>query len=266
VKKLCIELQTIKKLFEILRNNSSNSEVQAVCCRALNQFLSEVTDTTQPSKKDLVGIIVDAGGLTEAINMCGLFISDELVIEQWFPIIDACLDSAAKLDSVGTIGMDKILQVIQKHRFVIQVTGVSILSKLCDSDDYAKHLIQVGGIPVLVKVLATESNLSKYEQRSREACIKCLNKLATYQEGIERIRPTGLPKVLDAAMRGYGTFFIIQIQGILLIKALLRDDEMKRQLLEANVVSLLNFSASKHTVTRLQNIVKDLKELLGVPV
>jgi len=257
-------LNIIPKLFELLHKNNTSADVCAYCCKSLNQLTSEITDTTQPTKKDVVSVIVNAGGLTEALLVCGTFQDVEEVIEQWFPLIDSSLDAATKLDSIGTDGIDKLLKVIPKHRFVIQVTGASILSKLSENDDLVKHLIASDAIPLVVKILGTESNLSKYEQKSREVSIKFLNKCATRQEGIDRIKSCGLPKILDAAMRGYGTFFIIQIQGLLLVKALVRDPDMKQQFKEANVASLLNFSASKHTVTRLQNVVKQLKEELGI--
>jgi len=203
--------------------------------------------------------------LPVAMTICGAFINNEEVLEQWFPLIDSCLDSATKLDTVGVDGIAKIIAVMQKHRFVIQVTGASILSKLCENDDLAKAIIKSNGVPLIIKILGTESNLQRYEQKSREVCIKCLNKISSFPEGIDAIRPCGLPKILDAGMRGYGTAFIIQIQGILLIKALVKDDGMKAQLKENGLVqSLIQFSASKHTVTRLQNIVKELKETLGI--
>jgi len=259
VKKLAVESNVIPKVFEILKNNHSSPEIAAYCCKCLNQLLAE-SENTVPSKKELAGIILEAGGISRALAICATFSDKEEVIEQWFPLIDSCLEVATKLDSLGTLGIDQLLTIIPHHRFVIQVSGASILSRLAESDDYAKHLTLNGGVPVLVKILSTESNLNKYEQKSREVCIKCLNRCAAYPEGIEQMKACSLPKALDSGMRGYGTFFIIQIQGILLIKALAKDEGARKMLVDINVCSLLNFAASKHTVTRLQNLVKEMKE------
>jgi len=264
IKKMCIEMGLIPKLFDLIKNHASNPDVATYCSKPLVQILSEATDTTNPKKSELINCVVEGGGLPVAMSICGTFLNNEEVLEQWFPLIDSCLDTATKVDSVGVDGISKIIAVTQKHRFVIQVTGASILSKLCENDDMAKALVKSGGVPLIVKILGTESNLQRYEQKSREVCIKCLNKIASFPEGIEAIRPCGLPKILDAGMRGYGTAFIIQVQGLLLIKALIKDDGMKQQLKDMGVGSLIAFSASKHTVTRLQNLVKELKETLGL--
>jgi hypothetical protein len=72
-------------------------------------------------------------------------------------------------------------------------------------------------------MLGTEFFLRNYEQRSRELSLKCLNRCATTDANITMIRDAGIVKPLDAAMRAYATM-IIQLQGVLLIKALSKDE------------------------------------------
>eukprot|EP01103_Thecamoeba_quadrilineata_P020180 TRINITY_DN852_c0_g1_i4.p1 TRINITY_DN852_c0_g1~~TRINITY_DN852_c0_g1_i4.p1 ORF type:complete len:450 (+),score=93.12 TRINITY_DN852_c0_g1_i4:559-1908(+) len=260
VKLLCMNLNVITSIFNLLKDGSGSPEISACCCKALNQILYGATETTVPSKKEVAKAVIDSGGLTEALAVCTAFSDNEDVIEQWFPLIDSCIEAAPNVDSVGTGNIPQFLTVIEKHRFVIQVTGASILARLAENDELARHIVEAGGTQLLIKILGTESNLSKYEQKSREACLKCLNRCALFPQGLDQMRQLHLPKVVDAAMRGYGPQFIIQIQGILLIKAMAKDEGLRQQLLDVNVCSLLNYSAAKHTVTRLQKVVKELKE------
>jgi len=73
------------------------------------------------------------------------------------------------------------------------------------------------------------------------------------------MRDAAVVKHLDAAMRTYATM-IVQLQGVLLIKALAKDEMCRQQLVQIGIGQLLTSAASKHpTLTRLHKMVDDLK-------
>eukprot|EP01102_Stenamoeba_stenopodia_P005045 TRINITY_DN15547_c0_g1_i1.p1 TRINITY_DN15547_c0_g1~~TRINITY_DN15547_c0_g1_i1.p1 ORF type:complete len:592 (+),score=111.97 TRINITY_DN15547_c0_g1_i1:165-1940(+) len=260
IKKGWVEGGILKQMVEILKKDGKREVVFAGSCKAVNSVLAESEHTT-PSKKDISQNLIENGIIEEVMNNITPFTDSEVAIEQALPLLDTLVEFTPKCGAIGNAGIDLFVSLMQKHRFPIQVHCASVLAKMAEEDEYAKHLVEGGGVSVIVKLLGTESFLRSYEQKSREVCIKCLNRLATISNGTAQIRDAGIAKVLQPSIQPYGDKFIIQIQSILLIKSLAKDEVCRQQLVQAGVSQLLASAAAKHTVTRLQKLVQELKDL-----
>lgn len=259
IKKEWVDGGVLKQLLDTLKKEGKREVVFAGICKGLNAILADAEHTT-PSKKDISQNLIENGTIEEVMNNITPYVDSEPAIEQALPLLDSLVEFTPKCGAIGCSGIDLFVSLMQKHRFPIQVHCASVLAKMAEEDEFAKHIVDAGGVAVIVKLLGTESFLRSYEQKSREVCIKCLNRLATIPNGTALIRDAGIAKTLQPAIQPYGDKFIIQIQSILLIKSLAKDDACRQQLTQAGVSQLLTSAATKHTVTRLQKLVQELKE------
>jgi len=257
VKKGLVDGGAVGSVVTLLRKHPNSIPVITSCCKALNALFEEADGNI---RKEIATVILEAGGFVDLMGVVKLFNTSEDVIEQAIPVLDFCLEFSAKCEVIETDNLDLILSLMQKHRFPVQVHCASILSRAFEEERFGTYISTSGAIPVLVKLMGTESFLRAYESKSREVCIKALNKCAAYPESIEILKKTEVAKSLQLAMSGYTSRFIIQIQGILLIKALAKDPDLRQQLAQNGVSQLLTTAAKQHTVTRLQKIVTELKE------
>eukprot|EP01102_Stenamoeba_stenopodia_P009317 TRINITY_DN274_c0_g1_i1.p1 TRINITY_DN274_c0_g1~~TRINITY_DN274_c0_g1_i1.p1 ORF type:complete len:791 (+),score=211.97 TRINITY_DN274_c0_g1_i1:213-2585(+) len=245
-------------LLELLKSNLSDGTMVAVTVKALNGLVAEASE----SIKKTIAQLVLQNNIDTFIGILDSFSDNEQVIEPAITFFDHCFEFVTPISAVGTKGIDIILRLMQKYRLTVQVHGASILSRLMEEADYAQHTAATG-VPIFVKMLGTEFFLRHYEQRSRELSLKCLNRCANSDENIHAMRDAGVIKFLDAAMRTYATM-IVQLQGVLLIKALSKDEVCRQQLVQIGIGQLLTSAAGKHpTLTRLHKMVDDLKATYG---
>eukprot|EP01100_Stratorugosa_tubuloviscum_P002665 TRINITY_DN1630_c0_g1_i2.p1 TRINITY_DN1630_c0_g1~~TRINITY_DN1630_c0_g1_i2.p1 ORF type:complete len:615 (-),score=259.46 TRINITY_DN1630_c0_g1_i2:90-1892(-) len=258
VKKNFLQPNIVKNIANFIKASSTLAEVQECCFKFLNHLYIDAENGT-PSSKEITQVFCENQIFSETFIICRNFVSNESVVENVVPFIDHCCENVKPSD-IGNGGIEIMLEIIQKHRFPIQVGCLSILNKAVEEEGLAKHAVTCNVIVAAAKIFNTESFLRAYEIRSREISLKFFNRLANDETNFTQIRENGIIKGLASAMSTHFDRFIIQIQAIMLIKTLAKDSECRQLLQECNVSQLLGSAKKNHTVTRLQRLVAELQE------